>query len=160
MNDEVAITRIAPGESGLTVNWGTERMEAIADYVAQGETDEQAIGRKVGLDTLQVRKAIRHPEVQRLIKAAIQARATVAMGRVLEIAIDDANGKDIRARGIAREFVRKTSEGQGGILNQVNNIQTWDPSQDEKLWERGKKFFETEAQRIVEATVERIAGDD
>lgn len=108
--------------------------------VASGEDNEQRLAREVGLTIMTVHKALRTDRLQKMIRAEVQARATLMMPKALNSAEMDMLGTDARIRSAGREFIKKTADGDGGI-NQTFNV--WDPSNDEALWERANQLFQS-----------------
>ena len=154
---EVQIIKALPGETAVAVHWSEDQKEKLAALSADGETDIRALSVATGLTFFQVKQALRSREVRGMIQEELQAKATSEMGRVLSGAIADTEDKNPRARADAREFVLRVHNGEASVTNQINNVHAWDPSMDEKLFERAQAFFGEQIPKIVDQTIEKIA---
>lgn len=131
------LVRVPAGESGLTQNVNEDKAEELAELIASGELDERILAHEVGLSVMTVRKAIRSARIQALVKSEVQARACLLMAKAIESAHQDMISADGKARGAARDFIKKVSESESG---QVGSGQ-WDPADDEALFDRAKTLL-------------------
>lgn len=154
--ESIKIVRLREGESGVLRPLTEAKALELAALVAGGETNEDKLSKKADMDYFEVKRAMRSKEVQALIREEVRARALMEMPSVLEARIKDAKFGDPRVRSMASEFVLKAALGEDKV--QVNQIQSWDPSQDEQLFERARTMFSQCAAEVVERVLE--SGDD
>jgi len=159
---EVKVVRIPEGDSGLDRRniEGTDREEEFISLVVSGINDPEEIARRMKMTLRTVERSLRTDSLLGQIKRAIQARALTMIPKNLERAYGDSEDKRSRVRAQAREYIRKIAEGDSQMIQQNNQITSWDPSYDERLFEKGRQMFETLAQVTAEATVEKMLDEE
>lgn len=112
----------------------------------------------VRITRMTLERALRSPRVLKAIKLQTQALATLALPGLTKAAEKDALHGEARIRAGARDFLAKQALGDPTLVT-VQNVQTWDPSRDEELWERGAEFFKGAAEQIAEKVKDKMLGD-
>lgn len=149
---EIEVIRLPEGYSNLarTAVQGSEKEEAFIQLVASGVNDAVTIAKKLEINPREAERALRDDILIGRIKAAIRAKAVTMMPKVLEGAYGDTEDKRARVRQLAREYIRKVAEGEPQTIQQNNQISTWDPTYDEKLYDKALNLVRAVAEVSIE----------
>jgi len=159
---EVQTRYLPEGDSRLDYRKieGTEKEDEFITIVASGVSDPKEIAKRLKMNVTQIERSLRDNALIGKIKQAIQAKAVMMMPKMLDQAYGDSEAKRASVRSQAREYIRKVAEGEPAIVQQNNQIQAWDPSIDERLFEKGRAMFQSLAEVAAETTVHRMMEDE
>lgn len=159
---EVKVVRLPEHESGLDFRKieGTEKEEEFVSLVVQGVVEPQDLAKRLKMNLSTVERALRTNTMIGKIKLAIQARAVTMMPKMLEQAYGDSDAKRASVRSQAREYIRKVAEGEPNVVQQNNQITAWDPSYDERLYEKAREMIQSVAEVTASATVTRMLDEE
>jgi hypothetical protein len=159
---EVKVIRLPEGDSALDRRKieGTDKEEEFISLIVHGTHEPQELAKKLKMNLGTVERTLRDCSMIGKIKAAVQARAVTLMPKTLESAYQDSEDRRARIRANAREYIRKVAEGEPQMIQQNNQITSWDPEYDERLFQKGMSMFQSLAEVAAEATVTKMLDQD
>lgn len=138
MSDAIRVYHMRPTEGPAASH---EEIVLLAEAVMEGVEEHAELSIRSGIAMRSIARALRSRYFAGVYRAQIKAKALVALDKAVEDAATDLKSGEPKDRQIAREFLRRAAaerETEGG----EKEDESWDPSQDEMLWQRAEKLFQ------------------